>query len=446
MFYRFVKMVIGRALGMFYRVQLVALPQALTGPVMFVGNHPNSMIDPAMIFAVTPRKVTFLAREPLFHVPVLGWLLRGLEALPVYRKQDHPTQMDKNSATLDTAASALVDARAITIFPEGKSHSDPELAEVKTGCARIAFKAARQNTTLRIVPVGMTYEQKHRFRSRVHVEMGQPIVVEPVGELSPDDEKEWVRQLTDRVEEGIKSVTLNLEEWADLPLIQTAEELYSLRLGEKTKDPERLRRFARGIQLFRAEQPVAFEALRENLMSFRARLEVVKADAADLGLQYRRGEVATFALRNVAALIFGFPLFAIGCVLFFIPFMVARIASRVVPLPADRVGTFKFVSALVLTPLWQTLLSYWAWRAWGPWGLTLSLLGALPLALFCRYFFERRRSALRDAMTFFTLGNRSKLKAMLLVEGERLSNEIEQVATKLKPRVISVNDESSFSA
>lgn len=309
---------------MFYRLQVTPLSEELTGPVMFVGNHPNSMIDPALIFVTTPREVTFLAREPLFHTPVLGWLLRGLKALPVYRKQDHPSQMDKNSATLDTAAKALVEGRAITIFPEGKSHSDPELAEVKTGCARIAFKAARQNTTLRIVPMGMTYEQKHRFRSRVHIEMGKPIVVAAVGELSSGAEVEWVRALTEQVEQGIKSVTLNLEEWADLPLIQTAAELYSLRLGEKN-EPERLRRFARGIQLFRSEQPERFEEMREEVMSFRARLEVVKADAKDLGLQYRRDEVAAFALRNVAAMVFGFPLFALGCVLFFIPLSLIHI-------------------------------------------------------------------------------------------------------------------------
>jgi 1-acyl-sn-glycerol-3-phosphate acyltransferase len=442
-FYRFVKFVIWQALSMFYRLQVTPLSEELLGPVMFVGNHPNSMIDPALVFVITPRQVTFLAREPLFHTPVLGWLLRGLEALPVYRKQDHPTQMDKNSATLDTAAKALVEGRAITIFPEGKSHSDPELAEVKTGCARIAFKAARQNTLLRIVPMGLTYEQKHRFRSRVHVEMGKPIVVPAVGELSPEAEVEWVKALTEQVEDGIKSVTLNLEEWADLPLIQTAAELYSLRLGEKSNQPERLRRFARGIQLFRSEQPVRFEDMRDEVMSFRARLEVVKADAKDLGLQYRRGEVATFALRNLAAMVFGFPLFALGCVLFCLPFMTARIASRVVPLPKDRVGTFKFVSALVLTPLWQALLSYLAWRAWGPYGLVFSFL-ALPLALYTRYFFERRRSAWRDVVTFLTLGNRGKLKALLLVEGERLSDEIERVAAELRPRV--VKDESSPAA
>lgn len=444
MFYRFVKFVISQALSLFYRLELAAPMKELSGPVMFVGNHPNSMIDPAMILVLTPRQLTFLAREPLFQVPVLGWLLRGIGALPVYRKQDHPTQMEKNAGTLDAAASALVDQRAITIFPEGKSHSDPELAEVKTGCARIALKAAQKNTSLRIVPIGLTYEQKHRFRSRVSVEMGRPISVSAVGPMTPEAEVEWVRALTDEVEEGLKAVTLNLEKWADLPLIELSAELYSLRLGQKTDDPERLRRFARGVALFRAEQPQAFEALRDDVLGFRARLELARTEAKDLGLQYRRSELTLFALRNLAAMLFGFPLFALGCVLFFIPVMLVRVVSRTVKMPKDRIATFKFVSALVLTPLWQTLLSYFAFRAWGVSGLVISLSGALPLAAYTRYFYERRRAAWNDVVAFLTLGNRAKLKARLLVEGERISDEIEKVVAQIRPRI--VKDEASPAA
>ena len=144
---------------------------------MFVGNHPNGLIDPALVFVLTHRHVTFLAKEPLFRIPVIGWLLRGLQCLPVYRKQDDPSQMGKNEGTLDAARGALVAGRAITLFPEGKSHSEPSLAELKTGAARIALSAAKQGAAVRIVPVGLTYADKHRFRSEVLIEMGAPIEV-----------------------------------------------------------------------------------------------------------------------------------------------------------------------------------------------------------------------------------------------------------------------------
>jgi 1-acyl-sn-glycerol-3-phosphate acyltransferase len=56
-------------------VEVVRHVTDFSGPVMFVGNHPNSLIDPALVFVITDRQVTFLAREPLFRAPVLGWLL-----------------------------------------------------------------------------------------------------------------------------------------------------------------------------------------------------------------------------------------------------------------------------------------------------------------------------------------------------------------------------------
>ena len=136
MIYLLVRAVASVALRLFYRVQVRGAPALPEGPLLFVGNHPNGLIDPALVFAVTPRRVTFLAKAPLFRIPVLGWLIRGMGALPVYRRQDDPTRMGGNDATLDTAARALVEGGAITIFPEGKSHSEPQLAALKTGaCA-----------------------------------------------------------------------------------------------------------------------------------------------------------------------------------------------------------------------------------------------------------------------------------------------------------------------
>lgn len=423
-------------MGLFYRLKVTRRTEDLEGAVMFVGNHPNSLMDPALVFVISKRPVTFLAREPLFRAPVLGWVLRGLEALPVYRKQDHPGLMAKNEGTLDAAAAALIANKAITIFPEGKSHSDPQLSEIKTGCARIALKAVKGGASLRIVPIGLTYQRKHRFRSWVQVEVGNPVQVPAPPPGGEEAEVEWVRALTQKVSEGLRTVTLNLEEWADLKLIETGEQLYSLRMGEKTRDPERIRRFAKGVELLRKEQPDRFEALKEDVMAFRARLDLVNASAGDLSLQYRRPELLRFILRNLFALFFGFPLFLLGGLLFFIPFWLVRIAAWVAPISKDRIATLKFVGALLMTPLWQALLCFLAWKLWGVPGAVAALIGALPLAFFTRYFFERRRSALADAMTFLTLGNRGGLKARLTVEGERLAAEIEKVVDELRPRVV----------
>ena len=66
-------------------------------------------------------------------------MLRALGGLPVYRKQDDPAQMHRNDETFRRAIDALKDGDAVQIFPEGRSHSEPGLVELRTGAARIAL-------------------------------------------------------------------------------------------------------------------------------------------------------------------------------------------------------------------------------------------------------------------------------------------------------------------
>lgn len=434
MFYRLVRATISFALQLFYRIKVIGQAEPGTGAVVFVSNHPNSLLDPALLLMAVRRPVTFLAKEPLFRTPGMGWLLRWLDALPVYRKQDHPEQMDKNEGTLEAAAGALLDGRAITLFPEGKSHSEPQLAEIKTGCARIALRAAGRGVGVQIVPVGLTYAEKHRFRSAVLVEVGRPIAVAPAGSGAEND-VERVRHLTDEIASGLRQVTLNLERWEELPILDTAEALYSFRLGEREHMPDRLRRFARGMEIFRAEQPERFEQLRGEVMEFRRRLELVHASPTDLAVQYRRSLVYPFIVRNTLALMFGFPLFAVGVLIFSPPFLLTRVVSRVVRVAPDRIATLKFVVALFMAPLWATVVAAACWKLAGPLAAVAALVAATPFAVFTRYFLERRRAALRDVVTFLVLGSRARLKARLLVEGERLSREIEALAGEYRQRV-----------
>lgn len=436
MLYRLVRGIVAFALNLFYRVEVVRHVSDLSGPVMFVGNHPNSLIDPALVFVITDRQVTFLAREPLFRAPVLGWLLKGLGALPVYRKQDHPGLMAKNDGTLDAAASALAGSKAITIFPEGKSHSAPQLSDIKTGCARIALRVARKGTALRVIPIGLTYAQKHRFRSRVHIEVGEPILVPALPQdVSGEAEVDWVLGLTAKVGDALRNLTINLETWEDLELIETADQLFALRNGYREKDPERLRMIATGAGILRNVDPERFDEVKEDVLSYRARLETVRSDPKDLTLHFQRRSLGRFVARNLAALVLGFPLFALGMVLFAAPFLFLRFLSAVVPVSRDRKATLKFVSALVMVPLWWTLLSAAGWALWGTAGMVVVMVGALPLAMFTRYFLERRRAAWNDLIAFVRVGSRSRLREHLIAEGDRLSEEIQRLADELRPKV-----------
>jgi MFS family permease len=171
-------------------------------------------------------------------------------------------------------------------------------------------------------------------------------------------------------------------------------------------------------------------------MAFRHRLQLLRASPRDLRLRYHRAAVYGFALRNLAVLIFGLPLAALGIVIFAVPFLIPRWLTRALDLEEDLRATSKFLATLILAPLWMGLVSglVWKWLGW-KWAL-LALLLLLPLALFTRYFVERHAEVLRDGKVFFALANRAKLKARLLIEGERLSTQVQSIAGELRARVV----------
>lgn len=428
MFYALFRGVASMTLHLFFRIEKPSDPHgglSLPGPVMYVGNHPNGLVDPGMIFVLAKREVTFLAKEPLFRIPVLGAILRGIGALPIFRKQDGDGDTSKNEGTLAAATGALVDNRAITIFPEGKSHSEPHLSALKTGAARIAQAAAEQGAGVKIVPVGITYEAKHLFHSGVHVEVGAPITVDKGGDA---------RALTNTIADALNDVTLNLTAWEELPLIKTAEELFALASNGKVGDPERLKAFARGVQVLREEQPERLETLKAQLSQFRSRLELLQVSADDLTSRYRPLTVLWFVTRNLVWLL-SLPIAALGLVTFVVPYYLPLIAVKAAKPEQDVESTVKVLTSMVVAPLWWALLTALAFWFGGPIPGVATLFGVPTLALFTLLFVERRLSALRDVRTFFVLGSRRRLKERLLDEGRDLAAQVESLVTELAPRV-----------
>ena len=113
------------------------------GPVIFTGNHPNSLIDPVLITTTCGRNVRFAAKDVLFQSRGLRFFLHTLGAVPIRRRMDHQGQASlDNTAAFDALFAVLKVGGAFGIFPEGISHARSELAPLKTGAARIALGAS----------------------------------------------------------------------------------------------------------------------------------------------------------------------------------------------------------------------------------------------------------------------------------------------------------------
>jgi glycerol-3-phosphate O-acyltransferase/dihydroxyacetone phosphate acyltransferase len=119
-----------------------AIPGEDTGGRVFVGNHMNGLVDPILVLTSAPCAISPIAKSTLWKIPGLKFLLDSVGAVPLVRKKDDPTKKTgSNEEVFDKVASALSAGQNILIFPEGTSHNEPQLLELKTGAARMLARA-----------------------------------------------------------------------------------------------------------------------------------------------------------------------------------------------------------------------------------------------------------------------------------------------------------------
>jgi 1-acyl-sn-glycerol-3-phosphate acyltransferase len=196
-----------------------------SGPVLFVSNHPNSLLDPPVIGWAARRPVHFFAKAPLFEVPVFGALLHAVGMVPAYRGSDDPSQVRRNLETLRAGAEFLIKGEAVGIFPEGKSHDLNRVEMIRTGAGRLALQAVAAGAELVIVPLGLNHERKERFRSAVWVRVGRPIAVAALLREHAGEERKALRHLTAEIERRLQEGVVHLAEPEWQPFLPELEVL-----------------------------------------------------------------------------------------------------------------------------------------------------------------------------------------------------------------------------
>ena len=268
----------------YYRVTVAGPPVPAQGPLLLVANHPNEAFDPLLVATAVERPVRFLAKAPLFAVPVVGRVLRAAGCLPVYRPSDDPGQTARNAATFAAVTAALQEGAAVALFPEGTSHDAPSLAPLRTGAARIALGAAAVGVPVAIVPVGLVLADRDRARSEALAVLGPPLAWDELRVAGPSGEA--VRELTGRIAAALEAVTFNLDQWADEPLVVTAEAVYAATHPVSPDPAERVRRLwlaTRWLRALRGSDDPRYPPLAAHLRAHGRALARLGLAPADLG-------------------------------------------------------------------------------------------------------------------------------------------------------------------
>lgn len=404
----------------------------LETPVIFVLNHPNALVDPVFLLCLAPRRVSFLAKAPLFRMPVIGYLVKAMDSLPVYRQQDEGSDTSKNQETFVAARKLLASGGTIGICPEGVSHDEPGLRPIKTGAARIALAAVSTGevSELQIVPAGLYYTCKTTFRSSALLYFGKPLKVEPV-KLDDDGSppREAVRELSNRIEKALREVILDAHHEEALLTTARAERIFSSDSDDdddSLKDELRLQqRFIKAYSVLQTHQPERLRKLEVRMLRFEEELKQAGVDAEQLSPPHSTTSVFLTILKRSLLFLLMLGPAALGTVAHYPAYRLGGyLAKKFSPNSEDVISTVKIISAMLLFPLTWLVVAAVVYRVFG-WVAAVTALVVIPL---CGYvavaFFEQLDRSIAGLRVLLYFLVKRRFFVRLLAERKAIKNEI----------------------
>lgn len=414
------------------------------GPVLFVPNHSNALVDPLLIVIALGRRVTVTAKNVLAKNPLLGLLMSGLGVITFHRREDvgKGAEPRQNVRSLQRCSEVLAKGGAICVFPEGVSHSDPKLRPFRTGPARIAIDYLREHagaTGPAIVPVGLLYTEKERFRSEVWLRFGLPLDAASWRDEHPAAD---AHDLTDEIRRRVEALVINYETEEESRLLGWAAEIAGTRGelpqplgqdGRRVADWFRLvDRLRGGYLLLRESHPAEIAALVDRIRRYRAKLSARGIDPAEVYLPMHFGRALLFFLREAELVLVGSPLAAFGVVNHIVPYQIVKQIARALSTDRDHWASNTVYPGFVVFPLFYLLELGAAW-------LFLPALWALVYTVALSYtgyyallYRDRIGAVSRRTLTFFHFLRHRAEQAELALEGRAIVAQLRDLE-KLLP-------------
>jgi glycerol-3-phosphate O-acyltransferase / dihydroxyacetone phosphate acyltransferase len=401
------------------------------GPVIFVANHPNSVMDPLVLATRLDRSIHFLARSGLFAGRLANAAMSAGGAIPVYRAQDGSTA--GNDAMFEAVYRLLAGGGCLGIFPEGHNAEERAVGAIRTGAARIALGAEKGNAWslgLHIVPVGLNYEDRDRFTSRVLVRFGDPIEVALYRSRCQADERAAVQELTEEILLAMRTVATHIDEaryrrWVRLVQRIAGREVYGEVFGESDDKPTLddtfflEQRIGDAVAYHHARDPERVESLGAAMERYGLQLKRLAVRDKVLTRQPEALKLRKEAVRMTVYVVAMAPLAVLGALANGPAYWLASLAARGAPEEALR-AIRGFAAGMVLYGLWYALIAYGVWHSTGSTLWPTAVLASLPfLGLF---WFRYRRQVDRYRERIFAnilFRRRGALAAEL--RGERVA-------------------------
>ena len=153
----------------------------LTGPLIIAANH-RSNLDPPILGAYCPRRISYMAKVELFAIPILGAAIRSFGAYPVDRH-------GSSTAAIKRSVEVLRAGGCCGIFPEGGRNLDGE-RQVHEGVALLASLAKAP-----VVPAALIGTSRARQFAAMKVVYGKPMRLPEGRKATRDDLAKFTQEI-----------------------------------------------------------------------------------------------------------------------------------------------------------------------------------------------------------------------------------------------------------
>lgn len=349
-----------------------------SGGGLLVAWHPNGVIDPVLVATSSPRAIVFGARDGLFKIPLIGGLMRAVGTVPIYRAADakagggagDAVRRERNRQSLDALARAIADGSLSALFPEGVSHDAPHLQEIKFGAAKL-FQRAQQLAPSPpfLVPIGLHYDDKSAFRSRVLVSFHPPIELPPELRHAPEAADETAARahtaaLTRAIEQALIDAVHPTESWELHHLMHRTRTLVRAERGKRAgvrhdagDMRERTMGFARvwrGYHASKARDAQGTAALLARVAAYDAEMQALHLsdEALDDGPRLLSPWLPILFVLQ-ALLVYGLfpPVLIAGWVLNALPYFALEGIARLVSKESKDIASVKMFGGMFLFPI-----------------------------------------------------------------------------------------------
>jgi hypothetical protein len=329
----------------------------------------------------------------------------------------------------------------VCIFPEGISHSDPALRPFKTGAAHIALDYVRDDANaggLLIVPVGLLYTEKDRFRSGVWLRFGPPLDVQQWLDEHPGA---GTTELTEELRRQVEALTMNYQTRRESAILSWGAEILATRGADPAPLGWQERPLADSFQLLARMQTryrVLLETRTAEVETITRRVRYYHAELRRLGiapgevyLPMHFGKALFFFFRELELLLIGAPLALFGAVNHLGPYLLVRWIARKLSTDKDHWATNVVYPSFLIFPLfylvqiaaaWLFLPAFWA----GLYTIALPYTGYVALL-----YSDRAGATWRRLRTFWYFFTNRRRQEELASEGRAIIGAMQALEGQL---------------